>query len=72
MVPSKEVVTDIGHFEVQGVYLPKKAAGAGGWGGGGVKYQNILATIDRVWRVYLGIQDLTRNTVRDSEKHKIY
>ena len=31
----KEVVTDIGHFEVQGVYLPKKL---GGGGGEGLKY----------------------------------
>ena len=26
----KEVVTDISHFEVQGVYLPKELAGGGG------------------------------------------
>ena len=61
----KEVVTDISHFEVQGVYLPKELAG----GGGGTeipKYINILATIDRVWRGYLGIHDLTRNMVMDS------
>ena len=32
----KEVVTDISHFEVQGVYLPKELAG-----GGELKYQNI-------------------------------
>ena len=32
----KEVVTDISHFEVQGVYLPKELAG------GELKYQNIL------------------------------
>ena len=49
----KEVVTDI---VIQGVYLPKKLRGVGG---GGVKYQNILATIDRVWRGCLGIHDLT-------------
>ena len=33
----KEVVTDISHFEVQGVYLPKELAGGGGGGGGGKK-----------------------------------
>ena len=26
----KDVVTDISHFEVQGVYLPKELAGGGG------------------------------------------
>lgn len=44
-------------------------------GGGGSKYQNILATIDRVCWVgegYLWIQDLTRNMLRHSGKHKIY
>ena len=56
----KQVVTDISHFKVQGVYLPRKLVG------GEVKYQNILATIDRVWRGDLGIQDLTRNMARDS------
>ena len=60
----KDFVTDISHFEVQGVYLPKELAGGGG--GGELKYQNILATIDRVWRGYLGIHDLTRNMVMDS------
>ena len=38
----KKSHTDIGHFEVQGVYLSKKV---GGGEGGEVKYQNILATI---------------------------
>ena len=42
-VPS--ICPDIGHFEVQGVYLPKKL---GGGGVGGVKYQNgILNRDDR-------------------------
>ena len=65
----KKVVTDIGHFEVQGVTFQRN------WGGGGGKYQNILATIDRVCWVgegYLWIQDLTRNMLRHSGKHKIY
>ena len=35
-------------FEVQGVCFLKKLGG----GGGGIKYQNILATVDRVWRKY--------------------
>ena len=60
----KQVVTDISHFKVQGVYLPRKLVGGGG--GGGLKQKNILATIDRVWRGDLGIQDLTRNMARDS------
>ena len=60
----KEVVTDISHFKVQGVYLPRKLVGGGG--GVEVKYQNLLATIDRVWRGDLGIHDLTRNMARDS------
>ena len=31
--PRKDFVTDISHFEVQGVYLPKELAGDGGGGG---------------------------------------
>ena len=31
----KDFVTDISHFEVQGVYVPKELEGGGGGGGGG-------------------------------------
>ena len=71
IVPSKKSRHGYWPFWSSRSYFPKKL----GEGGGGVKYQNILTTIDRVWGVgegYLGIQDLTQDILRDSEKHKIY
>ena len=68
MVPSKRSRHGYWPFQSSRILLPKET-----WGGGGGELPKYIGHhrqgLEEVQQLYIGIQDLTRNMVTDSEKH---